>query len=174
MLDKPVLRHFLGRMLKERGDKPHWEYPAFKDATILVVDDARTIVYAVKKMLLQSGYQPIEAFDGEQAVEAATQWKPDLILMDIVMPRMNGFEATRLIGMDSETANIPIVIISGNDRTTDRMWATRLGAKGFLTKPLQRQTLLSAIHNVLADSQRTRERESRQQSFAGFDLNDNA
>jgi twitching motility two-component system response regulator PilH len=169
MLDKQALKHFLGRMLSEREDQYPWEDTAFKDAMILIVDDSRTIVYAVKKMLQPVGYQPIMAYDGEQAVEAAIKWEPDLILMDIVMPRMNGFEATRLLGTNSITADIPIVIISGADRVTDRRWAARLGAKGFLTKPLQRQTMLTTIHNVLEDTQRSKERESRQQGFSSFD-----
>jgi twitching motility two-component system response regulator PilH len=79
---------------------------------------------------------------------------PDLILMDIVMPNMNGFEATRALKADPHTKQIPIVIISGSDQMSDKMWGTRLGARAFLTKPINKEELLAKISAILAQQQR--------------------
>lgn len=171
-MDKIAFKHFLGRMWKEREEQTPPPQITFKNATIMIADDSRTVIHALKKILMSSGYETIPAFDGEQAVEVAMKWKPDLILMDIVMPRMNGFEATRALAQDSDTADIPIIIVSGEDRMTDRMWATRLGAKGFLSKPIQRKELISKIGAVLAYSQQTKEKDSPQKTFAGFEMRD--
>lgn len=173
-MDKIAFKHFLGRMWKEGKEQYPPEQATFKNTTILIVDDSRTIVHVLKKMLMESGYEAILAFDGEQAVEAAEKWKPDLILMDIAMPRMNGFEATRILAQDSDTADIPIIIVSGQDRMTDRMWATRLGAKGFLSKPIQKKELISKIGAVLAYSQQIKEKDSPQKTFAGFEMRDSS
>lgn len=87
-----------------------------RNATILVADDSRTITIALQRILENDGYLTLAAFDGVEAVELASRYRPDLILMDIVMPRMNGFEATRTILNSELTQHTPIVIISGNDQ----------------------------------------------------------
>jgi len=120
-----------------------------RNATILVVDDSRTITIALQRMLENDGYLTLAAFDGTEAVELATRYRPDMILMDIVMPRMNGFEATRTILANELTRYTPIVIISGNDHQSDRIWGSRLGARGFLPKPIRKRELLAKVQETL-------------------------
>jgi twitching motility two-component system response regulator PilH len=106
-------------------------------------------------MLEREGYLTLTAADGVQAVALAKRHKPDLILMDIVMPRMNGFEATRALVNDSETRTIPIIMISGTESPSDQVWGLRLGAKGFLAKPIPREVLLAKVRAVLAVARRS-------------------
>jgi len=127
-----------------------------RDTTVLVVDDSRTMVHALRTFLEQHGYHTIAALDGVQALAAAKWQRPDLILMDIVMPNMNGFEATRALSRNPDTREIPVVIVSGSERVTDRVWGMRLGAKGYLAKPIRKSVLLSTVAAVLAESRRTR------------------
>jgi twitching motility two-component system response regulator PilH len=81
-------------------------------ATILIADDSPTEVYVLQKMLEKNGHTILVAEDGEQAVEQTLQKKPDLILMDVVMPNLNGFQATRKLSKDPQTSHIPIIIVS--------------------------------------------------------------
>ena len=118
------------------------------DKRILIVDDSPTAVYAIRKILRSSRYTTLEASDGLSAVELAKTEQPDLILMDIVMPGMNGFEATRILTKEPATNHIPIIIISGTDQPSDRIWGTKLGAKGFLAKPVNKKELLNLINLV--------------------------
>ena len=125
-----------------------------RNATILVVDDSRTIAIALQRILENDGYLTLTAFDGVEAVGLAARYRPDLILMDIVMPRMNGFEATRTILANELTRHTPVVIISGNDQPSDRIWGSRLGAKGFLAKPIGRRELLAKVQETLLHAKR--------------------
>lgn len=119
------------------------------DATILIVDDSRTVLATLKKILQQGGFDAITAADGEEGITMAKQHKPNLILMDLVMPGINGFQATRMIKRDEETKEIPIVIISGNEQASEKFWGTRIGASGFLSKPITRDKLFSTIKEIL-------------------------
>jgi len=119
------------------------------DATILVVDDSRTVLHALKKTLEQAGFKTVTALSGEQGIRIAKVHKPDLIFMDLVMPGINGFQATRLIRRDTITKNIPIVIISGNDLASEKFWGARLGANGFLAKPIIRKKFFESISELL-------------------------
>jgi len=120
---------------------------------ILVVDDSRTVRYTMKRMLQQGGFQVLEAADGAQAVELAKRERPRLILMDIVMPEVNGFQATRRIRRAEETASIPIVIMSGDREATHRFWGTRIGANDFMGKPFQRFDLYRRVEKILYDNE---------------------
>lgn len=124
--------------------------PAPKDAIVLVVDDSRTVVVALQRVLESDGYLSTPAFDGQQAVEIAKRRAPDLILMDIVMPRMNGFEAMRALAADPQTRDIPVIMVSGTENPSDRIWGAKLGAKAFLSKPIRREELLAKVATVLA------------------------
>ena len=115
---------------------------------ILVVDDSPTDLHILSEMLTKNGYTVIPAESGEEGIELAKSEKPDLILMDIVMPGMNGFEATRAIARDPETSSIPILIISTKGQETDRVWGLRQGAKDYLVKPVDEQTLISKIQSL--------------------------
>jgi twitching motility two-component system response regulator PilH len=156
-MDKLALKDVLARMWKHKEEEPSLA-PAGADAAVLIVDDSRTVVRALSLMLEREGYLTLSAADGLQAITLAKFHKPDLILMDIVMPRMNGFEATRILTNDPETKKIPIVMVSGTDQPSDHIWSMRLGAKGFLTKPVSREALLARVRVVLALARRAETR----------------
>lgn len=119
------------------------------NSTILIVDDSRTAVRALKKLLEQAGYNALVAMDGEQGIRMAKLHKPNLIFMDLVMPGINGFQATRMIRRDVLIKDIPIVIISGNEQASEKFWGTRIGANGFLAKPVTRKNFFQSIDNIL-------------------------
>lgn len=121
-------------------------------AQILIVDDSTTQKNAMARMLEKNGHQVIKAASGEEGVELAQFEMPDIIMMDVVMPGMNGFQATRKITHNRYTEHIPIVLISSKSQETDRKWGERQGAKGYLVKPVDEDTLLDAINNILTDS----------------------
>lgn len=113
--------------------------------TILVVDDSKTDFLYVKNILDHDGYKVAYAPSGKEGIAAAKQIKPDCILMDVVMPEMNGFQATRAITRELETADIPIVILSSKSQQTDKVWANRQGATDYLVKPADPKLLLSKL-----------------------------
>jgi len=118
-------------------------------ALILIADDSPTEVYVLKKFLENHDHQVIIAEDGEEAITLAESKRPSLILMDVVMPKLNGFQATRKLHKSSETQNIPIIIVSTKDQQTDRLWGLRQGAKGYLSKPVTEDELITEINSVL-------------------------
>jgi twitching motility two-component system response regulator PilH len=153
-VDQIARKNFLARFWGQKAPRAEADGPAPKDALVLVVDDSRTIVVALQRMLESDGYASVPAFDGVQAVELARRRLPDLILMDIVMPRMNGFEAMRALTADPQTRHVPVVMVSGTENPSDRMWGAKLGAKAFLAKPIAREQLLAKVGTVLALSRR--------------------
>ena len=116
---------------------------------VLVVDDSPLEMTRFKDMLSKYDFEVIEAFDGEAGCAKALECLPDVILMDIVMPEMNGFQATRKITRDEKTAHIPVIIISTKDQETDRVWGKRQGAKEYLVKPVSEDELIQTIRAVL-------------------------
>lgn len=161
-MDKLALKDVLARMIAHRAEQSSADIQKTKvteaqGGTVLVVDDSRTIVRALQRMLEDNGFQTHAGFDGEQAIAMTRRFQPDAILMDIVMPNMNGFEATRILVNDPQTAGIPIVIVSGSEQPADRVWGLRLGAKGFLTKPINREELITKLRSVIAVARRARE-----------------
>jgi twitching motility two-component system response regulator PilH len=118
-------------------------------AQILIVDDSPTEVHILSTMLENSGHTVISASNGEEGIAQAKEAKPDLILMDVVMPGMNGFQATRQLSKDAETAEIPIIIVTTKDQETDRVWGLRQGAKDYVTKPIEEAVLSEKINALL-------------------------
>lgn len=118
-------------------------------ALILIADDSPTEVYVQKKILEKHNHQVIVAEDGEQAIELAQTKRPALVLMDVVMPKLNGFQATRRLHKDPETTAIPVIIISSKNQETDRLWGLRQGAKGYLSKPVNEAQLIQEINSLL-------------------------
>ena len=118
---------------------------------ILIVDDSPTETFAFTTALKESGYSVLTAVNGEEGVKIALKEKPDLVLMDIVMPELNGFQATRQLTRNPETSHIPVVIVTTKDQETDRVWGARQGAKGYLVKPVNKTLLLSTIEQLLED-----------------------
>lgn len=112
---------------------------------ILVVDDSPTERFFLQEMLTKKGFTVVLAENGEEAVAKARADLPDLILMDVVMPGLNGFQATRQISKDPVTAHIPIFICTTKDQETDKVWGTRQGAKDYLVKPLNADEVLAKI-----------------------------
>ena len=119
-------------------------------ACVLVVDDSPTETFRFKQILEKHGYQVISAANGADGVASARKHLPDLILMDVVMPGLNGFQATRQLTKDAETSHIPVIIVTTNDQETDKVWGKRQGAKDYLTKPVDEATLLKTLSAVLA------------------------
>lgn len=119
-------------------------------ATVLVVDDSPTEVHVFQSALEKNGYEVRVANSGEEGVAMAEQIKPDLILMDVVMPGMNGFQATRHLHRNQETASIPVIIVTTKDQETDRVWGMRQGASDYLVKPVPERDLLDSVETVLA------------------------
>ena len=118
-------------------------------ARILIVDDSPTEMYKLTGMLEKHGHQVLKASNGADGVALAVQEKPDAVLMDIVMPGMNGFQATRQLSKDPETSGIPVIIVTTKDQETDKVWGTRQGARDYLTKPVDEQTLIKTLDGVL-------------------------
>jgi twitching motility two-component system response regulator PilH len=114
-------------------------------ARILIVDDSPTEVHVLTTMLEKHGFQILTADNAEAGIEKAMAEKPDLILMDIVMPGMSGFQATRKLSNDPETSSIPIIVVTTKDQDTDRMWSLRQGAKDYLAKPVQESDLVEKV-----------------------------
>ena len=119
-------------------------------ARVLIVDDSPTEMYKLTGMLEKHGHEVLKAANGGDGVALARQEKPDAVLMDIVMPGLNGFQATRQLTKDKETEHIPVIIITTKDQETDKVWGTRQGAKDYLTKPVDEETLIATLNKVLA------------------------
>ena len=122
-----------------------------RNLTVLVVDDSRTQLYAMEKMLHSVGMNTITAENGKQAILMARHRMPDIILMDIVMPEINGFQATRYLSRQPDTQHIPIIIISGSNQESDKAWGLKLGARDFMQKPVDKELLIAKIRLLLRD-----------------------
>ena len=119
-------------------------------AKVLIVDDSPTEVHVLQTMLTKNGHEVVVATSGEQGVEMAKTEGPDLILMDVVMPGMNGFQATRQISKNTETSSIPVIMVTTKDQETDKVWAMRQGAKDYIVKPVQEKALIEHVNMVLS------------------------
>jgi twitching motility two-component system response regulator PilH len=118
-------------------------------ALVLIADDSPTDQLILSRILEKNGFETLVARDGAEAIQLAEQRTPDVILMDIVMPGMNGFQATRQLAQSPSTAAIPIVIISTKTQEADRVWGLRQGAVRYLTKPVSDEDLVSAVRDAL-------------------------
>ncbi|HHJ13992.1 MAG TPA: response regulator [Gammaproteobacteria bacterium] len=119
-------------------------------AQILIVDDSPTEAHILKGMLEKNGFAVETAESGTEGIERAKELKPDLILMDVVMPGLNGFQATRQLTRSTETSDIPVIIVTTKNQETDRVWGLRQGAKDFITKPVSEKDLMEKINTILA------------------------
>ncbi len=116
---------------------------------VLIVDDSPTEQHVFCKILERHGYDTVVASDGEEAIAMAEQVRPEVIVMDVVMPGMNGFQATRQLSRNPATAKIPVVIVSAKSQETDRIWGLRQGASQYLVKPVEADELVAAVEAVL-------------------------
>src|SRR5690349_23476469 len=115
---------------------------------ILIVDDSPTERHVLNDMLTKAGYEVVASDNGEDAILKARQVKPDLILMDVVMPGLNGFQATRAISRDPETKSIPVIMCTSKSQETDKIWGLRQGARDYVVKPVDRELLLAKIASL--------------------------
>jgi len=119
-------------------------------ARILIVDDSPSQLLGIQRIVEKLGHESLTAEDGAAGVEVAKRELPDMVLMDVVMPNLNGFQATRTLGRESTTKHIPVVLVTTKDQDTDRMWGMRQGAKAYLTKPFSEDELAEVIERILA------------------------
>ncbi len=119
-------------------------------AKVMIVDDSPTEVHVLTTMLTKNGHEVVVATSGEEGVETAKIEMPDLILMDVVMPGMNGFQATRQISKNGETSSIPVIMVTTKDQETDKVWAMRQGAKDYIVKPVQEKALIEHVNMILS------------------------
>ena len=121
-------------------------------ARVLIVDDSPSQLIGLKCIAEKLGHEVITAEDGSAGVEVAKRELPDLILMDVVMPNLNGFQATRTLAKDPKTSHIPIILVTTKDQETDRVWGMRQGAKTYVTKPVDEDELVKAINEYMPRS----------------------
>lgn len=119
-------------------------------ARILIVDDSPSQLLGIQRIVDKLGHQILTATDGAAGVETAKAELPDLVLMDVVMPNLNGFQATRTLARDEATRHIPVILVTTKDQDTDRMWGMRQGAKAYITKPFSEDELSEVLERVFA------------------------
>ncbi len=118
-------------------------------AVVLIIDDSPTELHLFQKTLEKAGFETIVADSGEDGISAAKNAHPDCILMDVVMPGMNGFQATRKLTQDPDTAGIPVIMVTTKDQETDKIWGMRQGAVEYLVKPVPEKELVARIKQVV-------------------------
>ncbi len=118
-------------------------------AKVLIVDDSMTETKRFTQLLKKSGHEVITANCGEDGIRLAKEELPDLVLMDIVMPGLNGFQATRQLSKNETTKDIPIVMVTTKDQETDKVWGKRQGARAYLTKPVSEMLLANTINELV-------------------------
>ena len=110
-------------------------------AKILIVDDSPSQLLGIQRIVEKLGHESITAEDGAAGVEVAKRELPDMVLMDVVMPNLNGFQATRTLSREATTKHIPVILVTTKDQDTDRVWGMRQGAKAYITKPFSESEL---------------------------------
>lgn len=120
---------------------------------VLIVDDSPTERHVLEQIMKEAGYATISASNGEEAVNKAKEELPDLILMDVVMPGMNGYQATREIARNKTTSHIPVIICTSRGADTDKVWGMRQGAQEYLVKPMTKDILLPKVKKIMAEKE---------------------
>ena len=119
-------------------------------ALVLIVDDSPTEVHLLRQFLEKAGFETDSAQDGSECLTKVRARRPDVVLMDIVMPGMNGYQATRALARDPDTASIPVLMVSTKGEETDRVWGMRQGATDYLVKPVTEEQLVTKVRSVLS------------------------
>ena len=122
-----------------------------KKLRILVIDDHAMEVEYIASILRQAGHLVFAAFDGREGIRLAENMQPDLVLMDIIMPDLNGFQATRELQNNPETGHIPVIVVSSKDEEIDKLWAIKQGARAYLEKGFTKEALLQTIDDVISE-----------------------
>ncbi len=134
---------------KEKDRRTSDRIESREGSSILIVDDAATVVFILRKMLSQAGFTVYGANNAEEGIVTARKKRPSLVFMDVVLPGMNGFQATRILRKFPETCDIPIVVMSGNQQATEQFWVKKIGANDFMTKPFTRADVFKRIRLLL-------------------------
>ena len=116
--------------------------------TVLVVDDSATDSHVICNALSAAGFNTLSVGNAEEALSIAREERPQAILMDVVMPGTNGFQATRMLHNDPDTADIPVIILSSKSKASDKVWGLRQGAVGYLTKPVDSRELIEKLKDL--------------------------
>jgi chemotaxis family two-component system response regulator PixH len=119
--------------------------------TILVVEDTPSEMKLISYYLQESGYSVINAVSAKEALERILEKKPDIIITDVVMPEMSGFELCRNLKKHPETEKVPVIICTSKNQEIDRLWAMRQGANAYLTKPFTREELLKVVQSTMTE-----------------------
>lgn len=122
-------------------------------ARILIVDDSPSQLLGIQRIVEKLGHESLTAEDGAAGVEVAKRELPDMVLMDVVMPNLNGFQATRTLSREATTRHIPVILVTTKDQDTDRMWGLRQGAKAYLTKPFSEDELAEVIERIFSTTE---------------------
>ncbi len=118
-------------------------------ALVMIVDDSPTEVHVMKTALEKHGFETVSATSGSECITLAREMHPDLILMDVVMPDVNGFQATRTLHRDPSTKSIPVVMVTTKSQETDRIWGLRQGAVDYIVKPVTATDLVAKAEEIL-------------------------
>lgn len=122
----------------------------YNNLTILIVDDSAMERHLIKEIISKLNFgRIIEANSGEESVKLALEYQPNIILMDVIMPGMNGFQATKQIINNEGLKSVPIIMCTAKNQDTDKSWGARQGAKAYVTKPLDKNDLLEKINQLL-------------------------
>lgn len=123
---------------------------ASRGMRVLVIDDSKTVVQLISRMMIQNDFEPLGASSAEEGLKIARENPPDLIFLDIILPGMNGFAALRKLRQDPATANVPVVMISGDEHAMAQMVLERIGSDGFMKKPFGRGDVFGRIEKLVA------------------------
>ena len=121
-------------------------------ARILLIEDSPTEAAVMAQLLERNGHKVTTSGSAEDGIASCKRDKPDLVLMDVVLPGMNGFQATRALSRDAETSHIPVLIVSTKGMETDRVWGLRQGAKDYIVKPPSEDALIARIDQLLGNA----------------------
>lgn len=121
----------------------------FQDKKVLIVDDSATERFILSQILVKMGFKVFEAGNGEEGVKKSKEISPDLIIMDVLMPGLNGFQATREITKNDVLKNIPIIMCTSKNGDVDKMWGQKQGASAYVVKPVKENEIIKAVQEVL-------------------------
>jgi len=122
-------------------------------ASILLVEDSLTVQYIVARALADQGYQVSTARDGEEALRMAREKLPNLIILDVILPKLNGFQVCRTLKSAAETSHIPVIMLTAKWKDSDRQWGMEQGADAYLIKPFEDQALFDIVSQFMPQSQ---------------------
>jgi twitching motility two-component system response regulator PilH len=120
---------------------------------VLIVEDSPTVSSMLAYMLGQIGHETVTAIDGQEAVHLAEKLQPQLILLDVILPKLNGYQVCRQLKATPNTAQIPVVMITSKSRDSDRLWGIEQGADDYITKPVQANDLRTVIDRFLSPTE---------------------